>query len=76
MQGDVACEVKLVCRRAKKPFVVDEFKMEELVATGRATKAQVTDMLRVRQIGTFAATPATVGGEDASLFNWWRRQGS
>jgi hypothetical protein len=76
IQGDVACEVKLVCRRAKKPFVVDEFKMEELVATGRATKAQVAEMLRARQIDTFAATPATVGGEDASLLNWWRRQRS
>jgi hypothetical protein len=76
MPGDVACEVKLVCRQAKKPFVVDEFKMEELVATGRATKAQVAAMLRARQIGTFAATPATVGGEDASFFNWWRRQRS
>ena len=74
MPGDVSCEVKLVCRRAKKPFVVDEFKMEELVATGRATKAQVAAMLRARQINTFAATPATVGGEDASFFNWWRRQ--
>jgi hypothetical protein len=76
LQGDVACEVKLVCRRAKKPFVVDEFKMEELVATGRATKAQAAEMLRARQIGTFAANPATVGGEDASVFNWWRRQRS
>ena len=76
IQGDVACEVKLVCRRAKKPFVVDEFKMEELVATGRATKAQVAEMLRSRQIGTFAATPATVGGEDASFVRWWRRQRS
>ena len=76
LQGDVACEVKLVCRRAKKPFVVDEFKMEELVATGRATKAQVAAMLRARQIGTFAATPATVGGDDASFLNWWRRQRS
>jgi hypothetical protein len=73
MPGDVACEVKLVCRRAKKPFVVDEFKMEELVTTGRMTKAQVAAMLRARQIGTFAATPATVGGDDASFFNWWER---
>ena len=76
VKGDVACEVKLVCRQAKKPFVVDEFKMEELVATGRATKAQAAAMLRARQIGTFAATPATVGGEDASFLNWWRRQRS
>ena len=32
-------------REAKKPFVVDEFKMEELVATGRATKAQVAELI-------------------------------
>ena len=76
VRGDVACEVKLVCRLAKKPFVVDEFKMEELVATGRATKAQVAAMLRARQITTFDATPPTIGGDDASLLNWWRRQRS
>jgi hypothetical protein len=76
MPGDVACEVKLVCRQAKKPYVVDEFKMEELVTTGRMTKAQVAAMLRARQIATFTATPATIGGEDASFLHWWRRQRS
>jgi hypothetical protein len=74
LRGDVACEVKLVCRQAKKPFVVDEFKMGELIATGRATKAEVATMLRTRKIDAFAASPATVGGEDASFLHWWERQ--
>jgi hypothetical protein len=76
MPGDVACEIKVVCRYAKKPFVVDEFKMEELVATGSATLEQVASMLRTRQIRVFTATPATVGGDDPSIINWWRRRWS
>ena len=76
MPGDVACEIKVVCRHAKKPFVVDEFKMEELVATGRVTKEQVASMLFARHISVFAATPATVGGDDVSILRWWRRQRS
>ncbi len=35
IRGDVFCSNKVVCRAAGKPFAVDEFKMEELVATGR-----------------------------------------
>jgi hypothetical protein len=31
-------------------------------------------MLRARHIAVFAATPATVGGDDASILLWWRRQ--
>ena len=74
--GDVACEIKVVCRHAKKPFVVDEFKMEELFGTGRVSKEPVASMLRARHITVFAATPATVGGDDASILRWWRRLGS
>lgn len=70
MQGEVACDVKIVCRLAKKPFVVDEFKIEELIATGRATPTEVASMLRARQISSFAATPST--NPDASFSLWWR----
>jgi hypothetical protein len=70
MRGDVACDVKIVCRIAKKPFVVDEFKMEELVATGEATTAEVASMLRARQITSFAHTPSP--HTDISLSRWWR----
>jgi hypothetical protein len=51
--GDVACTNKVVCRAAGKPFVVDEFKMEELVATGRATNADVAALLKSRGITVF-----------------------
>jgi hypothetical protein len=70
MPGDVACDVKIVCRIAKKPFAVDEFKMEELVATGKATTAEVASMLRARQITSFAHTPSPY--TDISLSRWWR----
>lgn len=38
INGDVFCSNKVVCRAAGKPFAVDEFKMEELVATGKMTE--------------------------------------
>ena len=72
MPGDVACDVKVICRHAGKPFVVDEFKMEELVATGKATTEEVASMLRARRISVFAATPSTFGGADVSFLRWWR----
>jgi hypothetical protein len=70
MPGDVACDIKIVCRLAKKPFVVDEFKIEELVATGKATTAEVASMLHARQITSFAHTP--LPNDDVSLSRWWR----
>ena len=71
MSGDVACAIKVVCRLAGKPFVADEFKLEELVATGRATTAEVASMLSARQISSFAVTVPT--GPDTSFSRWWRR---
>jgi hypothetical protein len=70
MHGDVACDIKIMCRLAKKPFVVDEFKMEELIATGNATTAEVASMLRARQITSFAHTP--LPNDDVSFSRWWR----
>ena len=40
--GDVFCTNKLVCRLAGKRFVIDDFKTEQMVATGRMTAAEVT----------------------------------
>jgi hypothetical protein len=70
MDGDVACDVKIVCRLAKKPFVVDEFKVEELIVTGKATTADVAAMLRARQITSFAHTQPPQA--DISFPHWWR----
>jgi hypothetical protein len=71
MPGDVACANKVVCRLAGKPFVADEFKLEELVLTGKGTEAEVASMLGARRISSFANTG--LAGADASLFRWWRR---
>jgi hypothetical protein len=71
MSGEVACFNKVVCRLAGKPFVADEFKLEELVATGKATTAEIESMLAARHISSFADTgPA---GADTSISRWWRR---
>jgi hypothetical protein len=35
IEGDVFCSNKVICRAARKPVAVDEFKMEEPVATGK-----------------------------------------
>jgi hypothetical protein len=70
MPGDVACDIKIMCRFAKKPFVVDEFKIEELIATGKATTAEVASMLLARQITSFAHTP--LPNDDVSFSRWWR----
>jgi hypothetical protein len=71
MPGDVACGNKVVCRLARKPFVADEFKLEELVLTGNATEADVASMLDARHVSPFAN--AIPSGADASLLHWWRR---
>ena len=48
--------------------------MEELVGADRLTKEPLASMPRARHITVFAATPASVGGDDASILLWWRRQ--
>jgi hypothetical protein len=53
MPGDVYCSNKVICRLAGKPFVVDDFKVEQMVATGTITKTQLDDILRSRKIVSF-----------------------
>ena len=53
LPGDVSCAVKVVCRLAGKRFVRDEFKTEELVATGSATESDIAAMLASRGITPF-----------------------
>ena len=64
--GDVYCvKNNLVCRAAGKAFVVDDFKTDQLLATGRASSADIDAMFRERGITVidkltplFASTPA------------------
>jgi hypothetical protein len=72
MSGDVACATKLVCRLAGKPFVVDEFKTEELVVTGKATPDEIAAALRARGIKWFPNTEPTGAGPNTSFSAWWR----
>jgi hypothetical protein len=75
MPGDVFCRNKVVCRAAGKPFVVDEFKMEELVATGKATDADIAALLKDRHIGIFVSDPRTMASSvDTSLSAMWRNR--
>lgn len=59
--GAVYCKQhNLVCRAAGKTFVVDDFKTDQLLATGRATQADIAAMLDARGI-TVIGGPGTVG---------------
>jgi hypothetical protein len=60
MPGEVFCSNKVVCRAAGKPFAVDEFKMEELVATGNATPAEIAELLRDRHVQVFTSDRGTL----------------
>jgi hypothetical protein len=71
--GDVACATKLVCRTAGKPFVVDEFKMEELVAAGKATPDDIAAMLASRQITPFSDVGPTDAQANTSFSSWVRK---
>ena len=74
IQGDVFCSNKVVCRAAGKPFAVDEFKMEELVATGRASEDEISKLLRDRHIVVFTSPRnTTVHDVDTSLSRAWRK---
>lgn len=68
ISGDVACATKLVCRLAGKRFAVDEFKTEELVATGKATQAEITAMLESHRIRWFPNSAATGAEPNTSFF--------
>ena len=66
VQGDVFCTNKVICRLAGKPFVVDDFKVEQMIATHAITKSQLDEMLTSRKIarvdsgaaGTATASPS------------------
>ena len=55
LPGAVSCDNKVLCRMAGKPFVVDEFKLDQMLAKGVATPAVIDEMLAARGISRFAA---------------------
>lgn len=56
--GAVYCvQNNLVCRAAGKVFVVDDFKTDQLLATGQATEADIDLMLRSRGITVIRTLP-------------------
>ncbi|WP_404551742.1 hypothetical protein [Bradyrhizobium niftali] len=67
--GDVACFIKLVCRRAGKRYVVDDFKTEEMVTMGKTTPAGVVELLQARGITWYPSTEAILA-PDTSLRRW------
>src|SRR5258708_35553309 len=65
--GNVFCSNKIVCRLAGKPFAVDDFKVEQMVATGRFTSDFLAETLKHRSITTFKNDPMTRASPDTSL---------
>jgi hypothetical protein len=68
--GDVSCTIKVVCRLAGKRFVLDDFKTEELVATGSATKADIAAMMASRGITPFAGQTSKAAPISESIVRW------
>jgi hypothetical protein len=53
LPGDVYCTNKIVCRLAGKPFVADDFKVEQMTATRAIAQAQLDQILRSQKIITY-----------------------
>ncbi|WP_157817228.1 hypothetical protein [Bradyrhizobium sp. SK17] len=73
IKGDVYCPIKTICRSAGKPFVVDDFRIEEMLATGLIEQNELDKLLAVRNIATFRSDPAAMGTIDTSLSHAVRR---
>ncbi|TYL80237.1 hypothetical protein [Bradyrhizobium cytisi] len=71
--GDVACTVKVVCREAGKPFVVDDFKIDEMLATKQMSPDGLHRLLSDRGIQTFTNSLATSATVNTSLSHAWAR---
>ena len=55
--GPVACDFKVVCRMAGKPFVYDDFRSEMLVATGASGGLDVNGLIRAHGQTRFQGNP-------------------
>jgi Dolichyl-phosphate-mannose-protein mannosyltransferase len=72
--GLVFCpESKMVCRMAGKPFTVDEFKVEEMIATGHSTVDSISALLKERRITVISDKGKTQTGEIGET-KWGMRQ--
>jgi hypothetical protein len=60
LPGDVFCDNKTICRRAGKPFVADEFRLEQMIATGELTQQGVDGLLARRGVVRFRSDPRTI----------------
>ncbi len=72
MPGAAACFTKLVCRLAGKRFARDEFKKDQLVATGKATLADVAALLDANGITWLPKTQPTGAEASTSFLRWGR----
>jgi hypothetical protein len=55
--GPVACDFKVVCRLAGKPFVYDDFRTEMLVATGASGGLSEDGLIRAHGLTRFHGDP-------------------
>ena len=69
--GDLFCSNKLVCRLAGKPFAVDDFKTEQLIATHRLTSDGLREALHQQSITTFQDDPMTRASPNSSFSGMW-----
>jgi hypothetical protein len=67
IDGDVYCAIKIVCRLAGKPFVVDDFKTGQMLATKRLSRSELDELLASRRITAFKNNPIGMGAVDTSL---------
>jgi hypothetical protein len=69
MPGPIACQNKLVCRLAGKPYVYDDFRVEMMQATGAAKGMTTEDILRQHGLTFFANDPRSkIVSLERSLF--------
>lgn len=68
--GPVACSNLVICRAAGKPFVVDPFKADMMVATGTISAFQLYDTMRRQAIVPDSTDPR------ANVTSLWRRMQS
>jgi hypothetical protein len=57
LPGPVACDFKVVCRMAGKPFSYDDFRAEMLVATGASGGLDVEGLIRAHGLTHFRGNP-------------------
>lgn len=67
IDGNVYCDIKIVCRLAGKPFAVDDFKVGQMLATKRLNRYDLDELLASRRITTFQSNPIGMGSVDTSL---------